>query len=343
MLRLFWNFDVRDPVRACIGCRVAVTTVVWIVVAETVAFAQSPGDAVLRLNAPRNRQVSVQPTEIRAPIARPSTMAGSPNVMSGAVPTGGVSMTSEQTRQSVQWLADQLMMHVPRRIEGDDDWGNTKRVWAGVKMRRDGWELKTHRRWKELRHGRWVRYEIRLPRATVPVSDVGTALGSVAQTSRSADTIQIHGVTPTTNQEGFHRWRVDASAFTPADFTVRVERWNLGAKWYSIEIVGDMQLQLRTELTMAMEADFAEVPPAMQLDVEIEKASLKVMRFEVDRISKLGGDAAEEIGDLAEKTIGKVWVRKENGRLVNRLNDAISDNRDSLRWSMAGWLGQLGQ
>ncbi|WP_186775019.1 hypothetical protein [Allorhodopirellula solitaria] len=268
-------------------------------------------------------------------------------------PSAGVSMTSDQTRQSVQWLAHELMMQVPPCIDGDDDWGETKKVWAGVKVHRDGWELKTHRRWRELRHGRWLRYEIELSEqntapasagsdstaASVTVSDGNVA--TLLQPYAASDVVTIHSVTAVTSDAGLQSWRADATVATPARFAVRVERWNLGMKWYSIEISGKMNVSMRSTLTMGMSADFAEVPPAVELNVNVEKASLSVDRFEVERISKLGGDAAEEIGDLAENTIGKVWIRKENTRLVDRLNDAIADNRDSLRWSMADWLVQL--
>ncbi len=270
-----------------------------------------------------------------------------------SLPISGVSMTPDQTRQSVQWLADQLMRHVPRTIDGDDNWGDTKKVWAGVKVHRDGWELKTQRRWRELRHGRWIRYEIEIPERIVSHSPtIHSTESATASTSRdnaaallepyeASDVVQIHSVTPVLISDGLQSWRADASASTPARFSVRVERWNLGAMWYSIEISGKMNLAMRTNLTLGMSADFAEVPPAMQLDVAIEQASLVVSGFEVERISKLGGDAAEEIGDLAEHTIGKMWLRKENARLVARLNESIADNQDSMRWSMASWLAQL--
>lgn len=243
--------------------------------------------------------------------------------------TAGISMTPDQTRQSVQWLADQVMHHVPRRIEGDDGWNDTKKIWAGVKVHRDGWELKTNRRWRELRHGRWVRYEIELPQQASPPPH------------ESSDVVKIHSVMAVTSEDGLQSWRANATVSTPAQFSIRVERWNLGAKLYSIEVNGKMNLEMRAALTMGMSADFTDIPPAMQLDVAVEEASLVVSGFEVESISKLGGDAAEEIGDLAENTIGKVWIRKENARLVARLNTAIADNQDSLRWSMATWLVQL--
>ncbi|TWU03592.1 hypothetical protein [Neorhodopirellula pilleata] len=241
-------------------------------------------------------------------------------------PLQTASISPVQARQSFQWLANQMIRHIPPTITGDDDWGNTKEVWAGVRVRRDGWKLKTNRRKKELRHGRWVQYRINLPHLAKPTMANETI----------DESVEIRSVTP-----DLHRWRIEAAARTPADFSVRVERWNLGFQLYSIEISGKMTLSLTTILTLAVQPDWSEVPPAMQLNADIEQAALKIERFEVERISKIGGDVAEEIGDLAEHTIGKVWMRKENERLASRLNHAISKNHDDLRWSMSDWITGL--
>lgn len=254
-------------------------------------------------------------------------------------PSPSASISPTQARSSIQWLAGQMMRHVPLTITGDDDWGDTKEIWAGVKVRREGWKLKTNRRKKELRHGRWVRYEIQLPPLVQPDST-----GRIV-----TDQIQIQSVTPVRGDPriehqsiDINAWRIAADAKTPAKFTIRVERWNFGLKLYSVEIIGNMKVSMKVASTLAMQPDFSEVPPAMQLLVNVEDASLSIDRFEVERISKLGGDVAEELGDLAENTIGKVWVRKENARLAERLNKSLQKNRDDLRWSMADWLGQLG-
>ena len=237
-----------------------------------------------------------------------------------------------QARQSFQWLAGQLMRHVPPTLTGEDDWGDAKEVWAGVKVRRDGWKLKTNRRKKELRHGRWIRYQIDLPdlartAQTAGPDETGRALN---------DLIDIRSVTP-----NLHAWRIDAAGRIPAHFSLRVERWNLGFQIYSLEIRGKMTLSLQTKLQLSMQPDWSEVPPAMQLVADVEQATLAIEHFEVERISKIGGDVAEEIGDLAEHTIGRVWMRKENERLASRLNRAIERNRDDFRWSMADWITRL--
>ena len=74
----------------------------------------------------------------------------------GPIQAAGVSLSPEQTRQSIQWLADHLVKHIPSQIDGDDNWGDTKEVWSGLKVRRDGWKIKTKRRHRDIKHGRWV-------------------------------------------------------------------------------------------------------------------------------------------------------------------------------------------
>ena len=235
-------------------------------------------------------------------------------------------MSVEQSRQTIQWLADRLMTHIPPTIDGDSHWGDTKSVWAGVKIRRDGLKLSTKRRRRELRHGRWIRYQIQLP--------VANQTGK----PRSAVPATIHSLTPVIATDGsVGRWGVDSTIKTPAKFDVRVERWNLGVQWFSVQITGDMTLELDTKTRIGAQPDYSEVPPAIALVADVDNATLRVPYFEVNRISKLGGDVAEELGDLAEETILKLWLKSENKKLADKLNRAIEKNRDDMRWSMMDW------
>jgi hypothetical protein len=315
-----------------------------------------------------------------------------PQVSPQSIPATSVEMTPDQARQSVQWLADQLLKHVPDRFDGDDDWGKTKSVWAGVKVRREGWKLKTNRRRKELRHGRWVRYDVTLPELTElqrPISTAESTLhstaesalhppsgrveqsegrvehdlrspadagrfsglawpstlplgasGMLAQSPLAKSPLEIRSVVPSTTPAGNAGWLVDAVVKTPAKFHTRLERWNLGLQAFSISVDGTMDVNLECQFVIGMSADYSEVPPAIQLDVHVEQANVRMDRFNVERISKLGGDAAEELGNLAEDTLIRLWLKKENARLADRLNDAIAKHQSDLRWSMMQWLGQ---
>jgi hypothetical protein len=61
-------------------------------------------------------------------------------------------------------------------------------------------------------------------------------------------------------------------------------------------------------------------------------------RFEVERISKIGGDVAEGWGEVIQEILVERLVKKQNPRLVSKLNHWIEQERDDLRLSMADWL-----
>lgn len=249
-------------------------------------------------------------------------------------PIVGDSMTEVEARDSVQWLADQIVKRLPRQIDGDDDWGNTRRTWAGVKWRRDGWKWSTKRRWRELRHGRWVKYQIQLPEP--PPRQPRSADERAGQ---AAAPIQIDSARRVLREDGQDSWRINANLSTPAKFKIRIERWNLDVQWYSVQVTGTLQIDCEVTADMAARPDYTEVPPALQLDLKVSQAQLELRHLNVDRISKLGGDPAEELGELAEDTLIRLWLAKENQRLADRLNRTIERHRDDLRWS-AGSLWQ---
>lgn len=241
-------------------------------------------------------------------------------------PISQLALTTQQAKFSVQalatWAADQL----PRIYEGDKNWGETKKLWAGVKFRLDGLELKTNRRFREVRHGRWARYQLTLP----PV-------GLVGDDSRPAIEILVDEV----RQLPDGRWQIVSTLTAPMDFDARVERWNLGFQWYSVSVQGELRVRLQTTTTIGFYADYSEIPPALTIDPRVEAAEIALERFEVDRISKIGGDVAEEIGDFLEDVLRDRLIEKENRRLVTKLNDAIEKKRDRLRWSLTDWLVTL--
>ncbi|MEM9585863.1 MAG: hypothetical protein AAGA03_01165 [Planctomycetota bacterium] len=230
--------------------------------------------------------------------------------------TDQLSVTPQQARRAVQWLADFAVRRLPASHQGDKDWGKTKRIWAGVDIRRDGWKLRTHRRWREVRHGRWIRYRIDLPHRGA------SSPPPVAVQIRSVDAVQ-------------GGWRIAASIVADAPFDVRLERWNLGTKWVSVNVTGQSRAKLDTQLLVQFRMDYDDLFPAMIVSPEVQAAHLTLERFEVERISKLGGDVAEGIGEVIQEVIKEAWLKKQNDRLVGKLNREISKHQQDLRLSPA--------
>ncbi len=231
-------------------------------------------------------------------------------------PQQSLAVSESQAKESMQWLATRAMQEVPPVYKGDKDWGDTKKVWAGVRAKFDGLKLKTHRRFKEVNHGRWIRYEIKLPEVNAP----------------NAATTRINSAT--LNEQD--RWRIDSITETPMQFTAKVERWNLGVKLYSVTVTGHLRVQLQLTSTIGLYLDYSEIPPAVVAEPIIEGAKLTLASFEIDRVSKIGGDAAEAWGEVMQEVIVQRFIENQNDRIVAKLNKAIEKHQDDLRfsWSM---------
>ena len=245
-----------------------------------------------------------------------------------------VAISEAQARSSVQWLADFALQKMPRTFDGDKDWGNTKEIVSGLKIRRDGLRISTKRRRKDVRHGRWIKYELKLPEAKPKHDPVDIKIhrvhpvGDIAVGTANADHKDV-------------RWQIESTMETPMTFTARVERWNLGVQLWSISIEGKMKVRLQSVSTLGAFADYSEIPPALVVDPKVQSAELQLLEFEVDRVSKIGGDVAEEWGELMEKVVRSMFLKKQNESLANKLNKSIDKHRDDLRLSLStmfeGW------
>lgn len=237
-------------------------------------------------------------------------------------PAQPLDLSDAQALQSVQWLASLALDKMPRTIDGDKGWGDTKRIWAGVKVRFDDGKLKTHRRYRNLEQGRWVRYKIQLPEAD----------------ARNRATAKIHHVEFSQQTEvGMPRWQVESTVVAPMKFQARIQRWNLGVKLFSMTIEGRIRLRMKSSVLIGLETEFSEIPPALVFDPHIQKARIDVESFEVERVSHIGGDVAEGWGEVVQEVIVETYVERLNKKLVAKLNRAIDKERDDLRISIAEW------
>ncbi|MEM9644522.1 MAG: hypothetical protein AAF989_05980 [Planctomycetota bacterium] len=237
-------------------------------------------------------------------------------------------LSDAEVRESVQWLADLALTKLPASYKGDKDWGRQKQVWAGVDMKRDGLKLRTHRKYRDVNHGRWFRYEVTpRPHAVSP-----TAAGPPGGAPQSSVNLEILRV-----RQSDDAWLIDASVNAPLDFTTQVQRWNLGLKWYSVSTNGDMRVRVNLTVKVRFTTDYQELPPALVIDPEVVDAKLVLEQFDIDRVSKIGGEVAEEIGVVVERNLKRFWIDKLNDKLSSKLNRSIDKHRDDLRLSLTSY------
>ncbi|WP_145390335.1 hypothetical protein [Stieleria neptunia] len=252
----------------------------------------------------------------------------SDNQRSDNGPNGvGSMMTSDEARATVQSLVDLAIGKTPHRYDGKKNWEKTKKIWAGVRFRRDGLKLSTHRRWRDVRHGLQTRYHVQFPgQASAPRPILATVRNV---THSSGDSAERAG------------WMIECDLATPLDFTARIERWNLGVQWYSVEVSGHMEIRLTVHGRLSSYPDYSVLPPAIVIDPTVTSASLHLAALHVDRISKVGGEVAETWGEIVEKIVNEILIDDINKKLHAKLNKAIDKKRDELRFSASDWMSGL--
>jgi hypothetical protein len=256
----------------------------------------------------------------------PILIAQSP-VSTVAPQVEGTNLSADQARATIQSLVDMAIRQSPRRFEGTKNWEKTKKVWAGVKFGRSGLRMTTKRRWREVRHGLQTRYRVGFPGGQETPRPLVANIGSVTRSEGGQS-----------NRPG---WVIQCALATPLDFTARIERWNRGVQWYSIEVSGHMDIRLDLSGRLSSYPDYSDIPPAIIIDPQVTSASLHLDALHVDRVSKIGGEVAEQWGELAEKIVREILLDDFNDKLPTKLNQAIDKKRDRLRFSASDWVSSL--
>src|SRR5690606_16272395 len=65
---------------------------------------------------------------------------------------------------------------------------------------------------------------------------------------------------------------------------------------------------------------------------------LSLVDLKVDRISKIGGDVAESIGDLVKQIVRQEYLPGQQAAITQKLNAQIDRRRDRLRLGASQWL-----
>ena len=125
------------------------------------------------------------------------------------------------------------------------------------------------------------------------------------------------------------------------DCFARRSRWNYGVQLWSFSTEARANVALTIAGTLRWRLDFANIPPDVVFEPTIDNASIQVSEFEVNKISEVGGDVAEGIGDLLESVLKREIVQRQNERLAEKMNRQIAKNEDRLKISMSDWLRKI--
>ena len=205
-----------------------------------------------------------------------------------------------------------ILEHMPLQYADDKKWGKQEKRWDGVDLRYEGIKLKTKRRWKMVNHGTWKKYDAQLVN---PEHEFAVELTNLRNTPDG-------------------KTAFDLNIGANLNLQARQSKWVKGVQLYSISAEGNCRIRIKLSCQTQILLDLDHLPPDVIFKPRITNAQLFVDEFRLDRISKVGGEVAQQITKWVRSAIdGKVEEQQE--KLVAKLNAKLDKNQENLRLSLS--------
>ena len=239
-------------------------------------------------------------------------------VSTKATEAGAPSQAPTQVNEIVTSI---VLQNIPHTFEDRRQWGMKSERWDGLKISLDGLRIKTKRRKKEVNHGTWKMYRVQLfdPQNSFRVN---------------IENIRERG-------SGFVDFDVVATAKLLA--FGRVSRWVKGVQLFSLSTDAHATVRLKAQCRLAMNLDITKFPPDLLLAPAVRGAELELVEFKVVRVSRVGGEVAQQMGRGIRRVLEKKMAEYQP-KLVTKMNAGIAKHRDMMRLSLGdkiplGWDG----
>jgi hypothetical protein len=209
-------------------------------------------------------------------------------------------------------IRDLARDHIPHRYEKKSGWGDQVERWDGLHVQLKGLRLLTKRRKKMVNHGTWKKYSAEL---VDPDRDFQFRLNSLRK-----------------NANG--KWIVHFSVRAELRLFGRLSEWIKGVQLISVSVDAQANVTLDVMALVGSRLDFSKVPPDLFLEPRVSQAKLTVNRFRVDRVSKAGGEIAQQVG-RGVRAILDDKIGRYQEKLVEKMNLSLERKRDDLKLSLS--------
>ena len=233
-----------------------------------------------------------------------------PGVVSSPVATPSeIAVSADPSANAINHLITKIVWDsVPHEYADSKDWGKTTRRWDGIRLRRDGWKVETKRVWTTVNHGLWKKYAAKLidpeHQFSVELANVRAATG-----------------------EGI---AFDLTFIVPLAVEVRQARWVNGLQLYSVSADVEAKIRLTVSCELSSTLDSKVLPPDVIFRPKATAADLQVEQFAVKRVSKVGGEFAEQVTQLVESQLDHLAAAQEP-KIVEKINRQIEKRTDDFR------------
>lgn len=222
--------------------------------------------------------------------------------------------TFEKSEALDETLTKIVLDNMPHEYTDEKKWGKQKKRWRGIKFRRDSDDgrLETKRRYKMVNDGTWRKYAAEL---IDPNQEFAVELKDMKNLPSGATEFDLHFGA---------RLKLDA----------RQSKWVNGVQLYSVSVDGHAKIGLQVTCEMTTTMDFSNFPPDLVFSPKVTDANIEVDEFRIDRISKAGGELAQQTTKHVRKLLDEKVDEKEE-KLVEKLNKQLNKKKDDLRLSVS--------
>jgi hypothetical protein len=228
------------------------------------------------------------------------------NYLQASKPNSLASASDEESlSRMIRWL---VLKNLPPSYEDNRGWGKQKKVYDGFRFRNEGLKVETYRKYKTVKHGTWKRYHIEL---VDPQSNLQIHLRDLRNLSND-------------------RFAFHLTLETPLKVFGRISQWQRDVQLISISTNASVAVQVEIDAECNVQMNPLVFPPDMQFVPTVTKATVRLTKMEVDRISQIRGDIAEELGKCLRGFVDE-YLREYDDKLVVKINKQLDKQKDKLR------------
>ncbi len=293
----------------------------WCAQRAAVAGAQTPPTTALQSvldGEIETLPVATQPVTAAFDKARPQVRSSAPIAARSIAPSQAASTLhpgepeSHDAGEEIDALLTKMVLgHLPHQFEQDKDWGKQAERFDGLRVRRKGLQIRTKRKKKMVNHGNWKKFGASLV-------DPDQKFSVSVKNMREADDGKV---------------AFDLHCRSDLKIDGRVAKWVKGVQLYSLSLQGKARVNLAVTIELETVMDVTKFPPDLIFRPQTTSAHLEVEEFRIDRISKIGGEVAQQATQWARRAID-AKIATEEAKLVEKINRDLKKNQKKLRLSL---------
>jgi hypothetical protein len=237
----------------------------------------------------------------------PQPLISQPTIVSPTTATPPAPNIEESLSAIVQQL---VIESLPRQFTDDKKWGKTAKVINGLKIESDGGGLKIRKHTHQVNDGLWEEYRAEL---IDPKKELQIRVENVHPSGPNQTSLRL-----------FLAARLRGEA--------KLEQWKDGVKLLNVSTEAVCKIEARLDMDVRWNWRPGTLFGDMTVEPKVTAADLRLVEFDLEKVSKLQGWAARELGDGLKPTIAK-QLHREEPKLVEKLNAAIQKKQGHLHFS----------